>query len=717
MAELTIDQALQQAIEAHKTGQLQEADRLYTAILNAQPEHPDANHNMGVLAVQVSKAQEALPFFKTALLANPNIAQFWLSYIDALMKLEQLTDAKAVLEQAKSNGVNGDEFDKVEQSLRDVEQETLEASGIGAKAPPQQQNVLDSLKLGQAISLAKKKCNDGSPEEAERIYQDILAKFPNNKRARDGLQGLASRSVSKASKAKDLPQHQLRSLMTLYEKGQLALVIEHAEALSKQYPKALDVWNLMGASAAQIGYLDQAILSFKRVLAVKPDSADAYYNIGKVLKQQGKLEEAILAYNNALAIKPDYAAAYYNIGNALTEQGKLEKAILAYNNALAIKPDYADACNNMGNALTEQGKLEKAILAYNNALAIKPDYAAAYYNMGNALTKQGKLEEALASYKKALSLKTDYADAAVNLVSLPVNSIDGQTISELSKKFSSICSNIDDQSQKLFFEANLLSHKGEYDKAFRIFVDANAEKLKKNKSSIGSEQKQSNAAIKRISRWSVKPQSEQKSSIKKLFILGPSGSGKSTLETFLIGSPNVHPMFESYNFEAIRKSELSMEETKKLSMHDLFYHDENSLASLGYNVVTSTNPDTIFQIDRLITMLNNSFFIFVKRNRIDIASEIFIKEYTRGHFYSYDHSSIIKYLDSYEYIWEVIKQKVPQLTIEISFDDMLADPLETIKKISQKTGASLEVSNTPNISITNLSSPFREHYASHFMVP
>ena len=51
MAELTIDQALQQAIEAHKAGRVQEADRLYTAILKAQPKHPDANHNMGVLAV------------------------------------------------------------------------------------------------------------------------------------------------------------------------------------------------------------------------------------------------------------------------------------------------------------------------------------------------------------------------------------------------------------------------------------------------------------------------------------------------------------------------------------------------------------------------------------------------------------------------------------------------------------------------------------------
>ena len=714
MTELTIDQALQKGVEAHKAGQLQEADRLYTAILKAQPKHPDANHNIGVLAVDVGQVQEALPFFKAALEANPNTAQFWLSYIDALIQLEQLADAKAVLDQAKRKGAKGDGFHNLEQRLQDAEREPLEASQIATQA---QLNILDNLKLGQAISLAKKKCNDGSPEEAERIYQDILAKFPNNKRASNGLKGLASRPVSKGSKAQDLPEHRLQLLMSLYEKRQLSLVIEHAEALTKQYPNAFDVWNLMGASAAQIGHLDQAILAFKRVLAIKPDSADAFYNMGKVLKQLGKLEEAIQAYNNALAIDPDHADAFYNMGNALKEQGELEEAILAYNNALTIKPDYADACHNMGTVLKDQGKLEEAILAYNTALAIRPDYAQAYVNIGNALKEQGKMEEALASYNKALSLKPDYADAARNLVLLPINSIDGQTISELSKKFSSICSNIDDQSQKLFFEANLLSHKGEYDKAFRIFVDANAEKLKKNKSSIGSEQKQSNAAIKRISRWSVKPQSEQKSSIKKLFILGPSGSGKSTLETFLIGSPNVHPMFESYNFEAIRKSELSMEETKKLSMHDLFYHDENSLASLGYNVVTSTNPDIIFQIDRLITMLNNSFFIFVKRNRIDIASEIFIKEYTRGHFYSYDHSSIIKYLDSYEYIWEVIKQKVPQLTIEISFDDMLADPLETIKKISQKTGASLEVSNPPNISITNLSSPFREHYASHFMVP
>ena len=62
--ELTIDQALQKAVEAHKAGQVQEADKYYTAILKAQPKHPDANHNMGVLAVGVGKVEEALSFLR-----------------------------------------------------------------------------------------------------------------------------------------------------------------------------------------------------------------------------------------------------------------------------------------------------------------------------------------------------------------------------------------------------------------------------------------------------------------------------------------------------------------------------------------------------------------------------------------------------------------------------------------------------------------------------
>ena len=55
--------------------------------MKANPKHSDANHSTGELAVGVGKVEAALPFFKTALEANPNIAQYWLSYIDVLIKL------------------------------------------------------------------------------------------------------------------------------------------------------------------------------------------------------------------------------------------------------------------------------------------------------------------------------------------------------------------------------------------------------------------------------------------------------------------------------------------------------------------------------------------------------------------------------------------------------------------------------------------------------
>ena len=104
--ELTIEQALQQGITAHKEGKLQDAERLYRAILKSQPAHPTANHNLGTIALSSDKAESALPFFKSAVEANPSVGQFWLSYIQALINAKKLDDAQQALEQAREGAMN-----------------------------------------------------------------------------------------------------------------------------------------------------------------------------------------------------------------------------------------------------------------------------------------------------------------------------------------------------------------------------------------------------------------------------------------------------------------------------------------------------------------------------------------------------------------------------------------------------------------------------------
>ena len=111
--ELELDEILQKGIEAYVAGQVPEAERLFDQILRVQPDHPDANHKMGKLAFGEDRVEEALAYFKIALIADSNEGEYWLNYIDALLELNKLDDAKAVFDQARLKGAKGEAFDLI----------------------------------------------------------------------------------------------------------------------------------------------------------------------------------------------------------------------------------------------------------------------------------------------------------------------------------------------------------------------------------------------------------------------------------------------------------------------------------------------------------------------------------------------------------------------------------------------------------------------------
>jgi len=192
-------------------------------------------------------------------------------------------------------------------------------------------------------------------------------------------------------------------------------VVKQAEILTAQYPGAYVVWNMLGASRAQIGMLDEAVEAYKKSISLKPDYVEAYSNMGVALKNQGKLDESIEAYKKSISLKPDYADAYNNMGVTLKDQGKLDEAIEAYRETISLKHDHAEAYDNMGMALKNQGKLDEAIEAHKKSILLKPFRAEAYNNIGNALKEQGRLDQALENYNKAISLKPDYAEPYNNI--------------------------------------------------------------------------------------------------------------------------------------------------------------------------------------------------------------------------------------------------------------------------------------------------------------
>ncbi|MCK0509081.1 tetratricopeptide repeat protein [Aromatoleum anaerobium] len=114
VASLTTRQALQQAVAAHQEGRLIDAERLYLAIVQAEPAHPDALHNLGCVQMQCSNPLAALPWFQAALEAQPQNRQCWLSFADALLAVGRADDALQVMLTGRSAGLDGEDADLLE---------------------------------------------------------------------------------------------------------------------------------------------------------------------------------------------------------------------------------------------------------------------------------------------------------------------------------------------------------------------------------------------------------------------------------------------------------------------------------------------------------------------------------------------------------------------------------------------------------------------------
>ena len=344
--ELTVDQALQQGVAAHKDGKLQEAERVYRAILQSQPLHPDANHNLGVLAVSVSKVELALPLFKIALEANPKKEQFWFSYIDALIREKQVDNAKQVLEQAKKQGVVGEKLNSLEAQLASINKH----ENVDSLSPSQKQlsNLLEHYQNGQF-------------GDAEKLAVSITQEFPQYQFAWKVLGAIFGQTGRNSEAA-----HANRTAV--------ALSPQDAEAHSN-----------MGNILQELGRLDEAEASYKKAIALKPDYAMAHYNLGITLQELGRSNEAEASYTQVIALKPDYATAHYNLGITLKSLGRLEEAEASYKKVIVLKPDLTDAHSNLGVTLHELGRLDEAAASYAQAIALKPDLAEAHSNLGKTL--------------------------------------------------------------------------------------------------------------------------------------------------------------------------------------------------------------------------------------------------------------------------------------------------------------------------------------------
>ena len=651
--EITIEKALEKGIAAHKEGKLQSAERAYRAILQVQPDHPDANHNLGVLAVAVGKPLEAIPLFKLALETNPQIEQFWLSYIDALIKSECFDKAQHVLDAGEKSGVSLEKFDALNQRLKE-------------SVP----NDMNTAAKGQTIS-EKRKAQSG-PSCAEPSQDQINHLLGHYEAGR-----FEEAEAFAILLSREYPKHPFGWKVlgvVLQQTGRFAESLDPMQSAVDLCLEDAEAHNNLGVTLQELGRLDKAEASHRQAIALKPDFAEAHYNLGNTLRELGRLDEAEASHRHAIALKPDFAEAHSNLGATLKELRRLEEAEISLEQAIALKPACAKTHNNLGGTLQAMGRLDKAESSYRQAIALQSDYAIAHSNLGTMMRELGRFDEAKASLDRALTIQPDLVEAHRNLA--------------LTKHFSSpdeqFC-----QMQALYHDQSLSDYrrchicfalaKASEDlerlpDAFRLYTEGNA--LRKRQ--LGYQQDQSTELFEslkfhqtQIITNPIKAEAATRECV-PIFIVGMPRSGTTLVEQIISSHPEVTgagelPFVSRYGSSlAVGQTPVNDEVLKTFRGQ---YLNALQQRSEGNAVVTDKMPQNFHLTGLIATTLPEAKIIHVRRNPAAVCWANFTQYFVGDALgYCYDLEDIFHYHKLYEELMKYWHQVLPGRIYDLHYE-------------------------------------------------
>lgn len=161
------------------------------------------------------------------------------------------------------------------------------------------------------------------------------------------------------------------------------------------------------------GRLDEATVSYRKVLQKNPAERDALLGLAYIAQRQGSNEEARNYYQQVLRLEPGHAGA--NAGMlAIASEGDLSQAGSRAREMAERMPESAAALSTLANILAREGRIGEAQQAYFKALTLEPDNAMHAYNLAVALDRLHKYALARTYYQRALALaeKSNAADRA-----------------------------------------------------------------------------------------------------------------------------------------------------------------------------------------------------------------------------------------------------------------------------------------------------------------
>jgi predicted O-linked N-acetylglucosamine transferase (SPINDLY family)/TolA-binding protein len=289
---MTIDTELQQAISHHQANRLEIAEQLYRSILMSEPDHPDANHNFGVLTLQKGDLAEGIAYLRAAVSAAPQRRNFWDSYVKVLAESGKHDEAQRASEVARQYGF------------------VVRASDAARASALPSGTALDEANVGETVASIEALTTQGKHDEAETLAQQLVVTHPNHG---SGWKALAYAHLRRGDLGKALAPLE-KATALLPGDPELDRHLHAARAMHE------------GLQLDASGEFAEAGQRFQEVLEVYPDYPDANHRLGVVAIRLHRPADAIPLIGKAISTDPDNLQYWTHYIDALLQSDRLEAA-------------------------------------------------------------------------------------------------------------------------------------------------------------------------------------------------------------------------------------------------------------------------------------------------------------------------------------------------------------------------------------------------------
>jgi arylsulfatase A-like enzyme/Flp pilus assembly protein TadD len=226
------------------------------------------------------------------------------------------------------------------------------------------------VELDSAVHRAVDAFGEGRPDEAAKIYRQVIERRPsmaipyrhlafiewqqgNAGGALDVLRQAVAHGVTDARLQAQLGEY-------LTDTGQLAEGIRLLEGAAADPYAAVDALNALGIACARSGRAADARRAFERLLDVLPGSSAPLENLGVLALDRGDVRAARGYFDRAIALAPESSKAHAGAGAAAFQGGDRKAAYDAWARAVELDPQNLDALYGLGVNLARDGRMTEA---------------------------------------------------------------------------------------------------------------------------------------------------------------------------------------------------------------------------------------------------------------------------------------------------------------------------------------------------------------------